>query len=284
MKIGAAKGREGFYPGEGVKQSWFAVSEAHAQIVAIALVTRGGKVILSRQNAPIARVRLEGLLATFSRVVAASTATCVETDGYRFLYRLMDDVYVVCVTPLSSNIVDDTAVLTGVIAAMSQKIALTSRTATQGMFELLFIVDEFLLWGTAEKLPVRTVMQNVAMKSKDEELYLRELEAKKQEALRIAKRREEEIKEEKELRERILLMQNLQTLSQGYLAAERDGPAPAYTADYVPIDTDAPKTPAKKPTKKEPKRTGGGLQLGKKKPNQALVDAFKQEADDAELL
>lgn len=251
-------------------------------IQSIAIITKTGKIIVARQNIPLARTKVEGLYATFLRLVGSNPYTSFEAESVRFVYRLLEDVYVVLITTLSSNIIEDQEIMNAIIACIQQKMTITSKTMTQGMYEVLFIIDEFIQWGHAEKLTVQQARTNLSMKSRDEELYLHQLELKKQEAARIAKQKEEEIREEKELREKLEMMQRMQNNSM-FTDMKRqmnDGYSPLQ--DYHTGTTET--TPSqqqpiqqKKTVKKTTKQVTKGLQLGKKKTTEAFIEEIKKE-------
>ncbi|ELP87529.1 hypothetical protein EIN_098560 [Entamoeba invadens IP1] len=217
----------------------------------------------------MSRTRIEGLYATFTRMCGTTQNSCFEADGTRFLYRLCEDVYIVVITTLSSNVIEDTQIMNSVISSLQQKMTVTAKTVTQGMFEALFILDEYLQWGFTEKLATNTVRSNLAMKSRDEEIYLQQLEAKKAEAARIAKQREEEIREEKMIKEKIAMMQNLQNVQ----VNEQYEVKKDYVPDAVPSKKAAPLK------KKQPKayKSNKGLQLGKKKQSDQILEEIRKD-------
>ncbi|EDR27636.1 coatomer subunit delta, putative [Entamoeba dispar SAW760] len=247
-------------------------------IQSIGILSRSGKILVSRQNVSIARTRIEGLYATFIRMCNTISNSSFETDGVRFLFRLCEDVYIVLITTLSSNVIEDTEIMNAIIASFQQKLTITSKGITQGMFEVLFILDEFLQWGFVEKISVSNVRANLAMRSKDEEMYLQQLEIKKAEAARIAKQKAEEIREEKELKEKLAMLQGLQT--DNFFE-----PSPNKTplsTDYIPVK-ETPSPILEKKTVKKTVKTGhakGGLQLGKKKPAETIIEEIKKDQEE----
>lgn len=199
------------------------------------------------------------------------SSTSFESDGVRFVYRMCDDVYIVLITSLSSNIIEDTDIMNAMIAALQQKLTVTAKGITTGMFEALFILDEFLQWGYAEKLSVSTVRTNLAMRSKDEEIYLKQLEIKKAEAERVAREKEDMIREEKELKERIKEAMNASSVNEMYMS---QGPR-----DFVPEPSNTTPVPKKKqPAAKKPMKQKG-LQLGKKKQSETIIEEIKKEEE-----
>lgn len=68
--------------------------------------------IVSRQFIEMPRSRIEGLLASFPKLIgAADQHTFVETDAVRYVYQPLDDLYLVLVTNKGSNILQDISTL-----------------------------------------------------------------------------------------------------------------------------------------------------------------------------
>ena len=97
-------------------------------VVSVALCSKSGKYLLARQFIEISRIRIEGLLAAFPKLLSTGKEhTFVETDQVRYVYvtparndsrnmRLSDvlfsyqpleDLYLLLITNKSSNIVED---------------------------------------------------------------------------------------------------------------------------------------------------------------------------------
>jgi len=77
-------------------------------ILAAAVTTKNGKALLSRQFVDISRVRIEGLLAAFPKLMGSEKQhTFIETDTVRYLYQPLETLYILLVTNKSSNILED---------------------------------------------------------------------------------------------------------------------------------------------------------------------------------
>jgi len=64
--------------------------------------------LVSRQYVDMSRIRIEGLLATFPKLVGIGKQhTYVETDNVRYVYQPMETLYLLLVTNKQSNILED---------------------------------------------------------------------------------------------------------------------------------------------------------------------------------
>ena len=78
-------------------------------VITAAVCSKSGKVLVSRQFQEITRLRIEGLLAAFPKLLSSSdkSQSYIETDSVRYLYQPLEQVYVLLVTNKASNIIDD---------------------------------------------------------------------------------------------------------------------------------------------------------------------------------
>jgi len=77
-------------------------------VLAASVLAKSGKVLVSRQFVEMTRIRIEGLLAAFPKLVGTGKQhTYVETENVRYVYQPMEGIYLVLVTNKQSNILED---------------------------------------------------------------------------------------------------------------------------------------------------------------------------------
>ncbi|PWY98894.1 hypothetical protein BCV70DRAFT_201679 [Testicularia cyperi] len=255
-------------------------------ILAASVSTRGGKPVISRQFRDMPRSRIEGLLASFPKLISAgSQHTSVETEAVRFVYQPLEDLYMILITNKNSNILQDIETLHLFARVVSDICrSLDESTVLRYSFELLGAFDEIVSLGYRENVNIAQVRSILEMESHEEKI---------QEI--IERNKEMEAKEELKRRAKQLEMQRRDAARRGQMGgAGGFGSSGGYTGvqqRFEPPPTQAPvqtgfgasssSTPAAKPFK------GKGMQLGKKSKGADLLGAMGGDlaaaaaADDA---
>lgn len=75
----------------------------------VAVLSKNGKVLVSRQFVDMSRIRIEGLLAAFPKLIGTGNKqhTFVETDKVRYVYQPVESLYFLMITNKQSNIIED---------------------------------------------------------------------------------------------------------------------------------------------------------------------------------
>ncbi|KAJ1031311.1 hypothetical protein NDA18_002528 [Ustilago nuda] len=241
-------------------------------ILAASVSTRGGKPVISRQFRDMPRSRIEGLLASFPKLISAgSQHTSVETDAVRFVYQPLEDLYMILITNKNSNILQDIDTL-HLFARVTSDIcrSLDETSVLRYSFELLGAFDEIVSLGYRENVNLTQVRSILEMESHEEKI---------QEI--IERNKEMEAKEELKRRAKQLEMQRRDAARRGQMGGNSGGfgSSGEYSAvqqRFEPPPTQAPvqtgfsstPTPAAKPFK------GKGMQLGKKSKGADLLGAM----------
>ncbi|CBQ71219.1 related to coatomer delta subunit (delta-coat protein) [Sporisorium reilianum SRZ2] len=243
-------------------------------ILAASVSTRGGKPVISRQFRDMPRSRIEGLLASFPKLISAgSQHTSVETDAVRFVYQPLEDLYMILITNKNSNILQDIDTL-HLFARVTSDIcrSLDESSVLRYSFELLGAFDEIVSLGYRENVNLTQVRSIMEMESHEEKI---------QEI--IERNKEMEAKEELKRRAKQLEMQRRDAARRGQMGANSGGfgssggfSSAQQQQRFEPPPTQAPvqtgfsssSTPAAKPFK------GKGMQLGKKSKGADLLGAM----------
>lgn len=150
------------------------------------MCTRSGKALVSRQFVEMNRLRVEGLLAAFPKLVGhAKQHTYVETDTVRYVYQpLENQIYLLLITTKASNIVEDLGTLR-LLAKVVPDVAggLMEHAINENAFELIFAFDEVLTaGGYKEEASLNSIRTNLIMDSHEEKIQMALKESKEAQA------------------------------------------------------------------------------------------------------
>ncbi len=144
------------------------------------------------------RSRIEALLASFPKLADSGTQhTICEQDNVRYVYQPLDELYMVLITNLQSNILQDINSLhlfAQVVSSICK--SLDEREILKNAFELLTSFDEIVTLGYRENLTMSQIKTFLDMESHEERI---------QEI--IARNKELEASEERKRRAKQLEMQ-----------------------------------------------------------------------------
>jgi coatomer subunit delta len=169
-------------------------------VLAAAITTKAGKVLLSRQYRELSRIRIEGLLAAFPKLIGAERQhTYVETDSVRYVYQPVETLYVLLVTTNNSNIVEDLETLRLLSKLLPEYTprygTVDEESVMDAAFELIYSFDEVIDWrGLRENVDLQMIATFTEMYSHEERLVKMIQESKMQEAKEARKLKEQEIR------------------------------------------------------------------------------------------
>ncbi|CAL9048475.1 unnamed protein product [Musa banksii] len=168
-------------------------------VLAASIITKSGKVLVSRQFVDMSRIRIEGLLAAFPKLVGTGKQhTFVETENVRYVYQPIEALYLLLVTNKQSNILEDLdtlRLLSKLVPEYSP--SLDEEGIGKMAFELIFAFDEAISLGHKENLNVAQVKQYCEMESHEERLHKLVLQSKINETKDVMKRKASEIDKSK---------------------------------------------------------------------------------------
>ncbi|KAK9822895.1 hypothetical protein WJX74_001778 [Apatococcus lobatus] len=144
-------------------------------VLAASMVTKTGKALVSRQFVDMSRIRIEGLLAAFPKLVGSGTGkqhTYVETENVRYVYQPIEGLYLLLVTNKASNILEDLETLRLLAKVVPEYVMeLHEEAIAAAAFDLIFAFDEVISLGHKENVNVQQVKQNTDMDSHEEKLH-----------------------------------------------------------------------------------------------------------------
>ncbi|KAN0135631.1 hypothetical protein V8E53_006522 [Lactarius tabidus] len=244
-------------------------------VLAASICTKGGKAVISRQFRDMSRTRIDALLASFPKLIPANTQhTSVETAEVRYVYQLLEDLYIVLITNKASNILQDIETLhlfARVVSDMCR--SADQREIVKNSFELLGAFDEIVSLGYREQvnlMQVRSILEMESHEEKIQEIISRNKEAEAKEEL---KRRAKQLEMQRREQQRRTATGGGGLGNSNYLGGGVSG--------YSPVARfDAPSSPARAASpvtssSRVPAFKSSGMKLGSKKTKQAeLLDAL----------
>lgn len=168
-------------------------------VLSVSVCTRQGKALVSRQFVEMNRLRIEGLLAAFPKLVGhAKQHTYVETDSVRYVYQPLENhMYLLLITTKASNIVEDLGTLR-LLAKVVPDVAggLHEHAINEHAFDLIFAFDEVLTaGGYKEDATLSSIRTNLLMDSHEEKIHLALKESKEAQARDEMRRQAKTIQE-----------------------------------------------------------------------------------------
>ncbi|KAJ2783323.1 coatomer subunit delta [Coemansia javaensis] len=146
--------------------------------------------LASRQFVEMPRTRIEGLLASFPKlVVPGQQHTTVETEAIRYVYQpIGEDMYAVLITGRQNNIVQDMGTLHLVARAVSDICGVgDQQDVVQHGFDLVLAFDEIISQGLRDNVDLaklRTIMEMESHEERIQEIIERNKEREAKEELK----------------------------------------------------------------------------------------------------
>jgi len=172
-------------------------------ILSASVCNQEGKVLVARQFVSMSRLRIEGLLSAFPKLLNSQGEkqkqhTYVETDEVRYLYQPMDTMYVLIVTNPRSNILQDLQTLR-LLAKLVPEYCQghDEESIVENAFDLIFAFDEAVSLGHSEDVNMDKIKTFMEMDSHEEKLANIIRETQLDNAREKAKQRAKEIAESK---------------------------------------------------------------------------------------
>ncbi|XP_042006600.1 coatomer subunit delta-1-like [Salvia splendens] len=160
-------------------------------VLAASIISKSGKALVSRQFVDMSRIRIEGYLAAFPKLVGTGKQhTYVETENVRYVYQPIETLYLLLVTNKQSNILEDLETLRLLSKLVPEySYSLDEEGIGKTAFEILFAFDEVISLGHKENVTVAQVKQYCEMESHEEKLHKLVLQSKINETKDIMKKK-----------------------------------------------------------------------------------------------
>ncbi|KAK9666304.1 hypothetical protein RND81_14G175800 [Saponaria officinalis] len=256
---------------------------------AVSIINKSGKALVSRQYVEMTRIRIEGLLAAFPKLIGTGKQhTYVETENVRYVYQPMDDLYLLVVTNKQSNIVQDLETLR-ILSKLVPEYAysLDEEGIDASNWDLISAFDEVISLGHRESVTVAQVKQYCEMESHEEKLHKLVIASKISETNDLMKRKANEIDKSKiEKNKSYMSSMGSERLESGFsemsLSSSNNNYGPT-SALGLSTDLDSystkskvsnrPSTAANAPPK------GMGMKLGKSQKTNQFLESLKAEGE-----
>ncbi|EER06157.1 Alpha-1,3-mannosyltransferase ALG2, putative [Perkinsus marinus ATCC 50983] len=155
------------------------------------------KVLLARQFVDVTRLRMEGLLGAFMKLVEnqKSDHTYIETENIRYVYQPIEQLYLVLLTSRESNILEDLGTLKLLTTVVPEVVRNTicEETVLDNAFDLVFAFDEIITFGYREAVTLSQIKTYTEMDSHEERLAQMIEQSKMNEAKEVAKKKQLEL-------------------------------------------------------------------------------------------
>ncbi|XP_068654574.1 coatomer subunit delta-like [Aristolochia californica] len=258
-------------------------------VLAASIISKSGKALVSRQFVDMSRIRIEGLLAAFPKLVGTGKQhTYVETENVRYVYQPIEALYLLLVTNKQSNILEDLETLTLLSKLVPDySPSLDEEGICKSAFELIFAFDEAISLGHKEGVTAAQVKQYCEMESHEEKLHKQLRQSKINETKDIMKRKASEIEKSKIEKGRsgdkggfMGLQSRLESSFSDMSISSGAGGFGSGSSFGVSTDLDSftskPKGRPSAPASAPPK---GGMQLGKSQKTNKVLESLKAEGE-----
>ncbi|PQM33936.1 coatomer subunit delta [Prunus yedoensis var. nudiflora] len=263
-------------------------------VLASSIISKSGKVLVSRQFVDMSRIRIEGLLAAFPKLVGTGKQhTYVETENVRYVYQPIESLYLLLVTNKQSNILEDLETLRLLSKLVPEySLSLDEEGICRTAFELIFAFDEVISLGHKENVTVAQVKQYCEMESHEEKLHKLVMQSKINETKDVMKRKASEIDKSKIDRGRVEKggFMSLQSMGSGRIESTFSDMSISSSGSggfgggsgfglNTDIDSFSTKTKGRPPSSATAPPKGLGMQLGKSQRTNQFLESLKAEGE-----
>eukprot|EP00416_Gambierdiscus_australes_P033192 CAMPEP_0171094390 /NCGR_PEP_ID=MMETSP0766_2-20121228/40957_1 /TAXON_ID=439317 /ORGANISM="Gambierdiscus australes, Strain CAWD 149" /LENGTH=515 /DNA_ID=CAMNT_0011553011 /DNA_START=119 /DNA_END=1666 /DNA_ORIENTATION=+ len=241
-------------------------------VVLSAAIVTSGKTLIARQFVEMTRLRVEGLMSAFSKLIdSGRDHTFIETESVRYIYQPMESLHLVLVTNKASNILEDLETLR-LLAKVVQdccQIQVNEEHVLKHAFDIVFAFDEVISFGHRESVTLSQIKTYTEMDSHEEKLHQMIEQSKINEAKELAKRKQIELAKR--------VMQPKDPATGGDATSFQSMPFKDTNSSSMTVESSTPAPPWSAsmsddtgPATLKPGAPKKGMALGKKRPGDML--------------
>ncbi|KAJ1561893.1 Coatomer subunit delta, partial [Nowakowskiella sp. JEL0078] len=243
--------------------------------------------LLARLFIELPRARIDGLLASFPKLIGSNHQhTFVDADTVRYVYKPLDDLFLVLITNKQSNILQDIETLQLFSRVISEYCrTIDEREVSKNAFALLSVFDEVIsAGGFSEDVSLAQIKSITEMESHEERIQAE-----------IELRKEKDAKDELKRKARAMELQKREMQKKGYSSStsnsggfggnfgSNSGGFNKPASSYEPTSTNEDRTQYTQKSVPSPS-LGRGMQLSKKPKESALFEQLKTDEGLSDLL
>ena len=176
-------------------------------VISTSICNKNGKIIFARQYQPISRIELEEIVIQFTRNVDSTQSTIVEHEKTRYIYIPIDNLYLIVITPIKSNVVEYIELLKLIYRLLQDQCGgnINETNIKQNAYELALGIDDIVSFGFREEINISQIKQLLQMESQAEKEFKKEQLEKE---LQAKKQMDEKMKELEKMKRENKLNQN----------------------------------------------------------------------------
>ncbi|KAK9171555.1 Coatomer subunit delta [Cryptosporidium meleagridis] len=148
-------------------------------VVFSASIVSNRKILLSRQFVEMTRGNVEAYLNRFIKKIEqfclSNEYTYMEIDNIRFIYQAIDNIYLILMTPINSNIIEDMDTLQLFCQVLydccNNPPPITEDLIANNCFDVIFAFDEIISFGYRESINLSQIKTCLEMESQEEKLH-----------------------------------------------------------------------------------------------------------------
>ncbi|KAH8741062.1 delta-COP [Cryptosporidium ryanae] len=148
-------------------------------VIYSASIVTNKRILVSRQFVEMSRGDIEGYLNTFMKGIEqfclSNEYTFIELENVRYVYQALDNIYLILMTPLNSNIIEDMDTLRLFCQVLydccDNPPPLTEELISTNCFDIIFAFDEIISFGYRESVNLSQIKISLEMESQEEKLH-----------------------------------------------------------------------------------------------------------------